>query len=78
MTDISNAKIALLSTNGFEKSELFEPKRQLEAAGADVRLQEHAIEGVRASSNQPGPGRPQGTAPSPEAAILNTPATPAY
>ena len=36
MTDISNAKIALLSTNGFEKSELFEPKRQLEAAGADV------------------------------------------
>lgn len=36
MTDITNTKIALLSTNGFEKSELFEPKRRLEDAGAEV------------------------------------------
>ncbi|WP_417309043.1 type 1 glutamine amidotransferase domain-containing protein [Devosia sp.] len=38
MTDISKAKIAILATNGFEKSELFEPKKQLEAAGADVTV----------------------------------------
>ena len=36
MSDIKDAKIAILSTNGFEQSELFEPKRQLEAAGATV------------------------------------------
>ena len=36
MTDMKNAKIAILSTNGFEQSELFEPKRQLEEAGATV------------------------------------------
>lgn len=38
MTDIANAKIAILATHGFEKSELFEPKRQLEAAGATVTV----------------------------------------
>ncbi|MCF3932411.1 type 1 glutamine amidotransferase [Acuticoccus sp. M5D2P5] len=36
MTDIKNAKIAILATDGFEKSELFEPKRQLSEAGAEV------------------------------------------
>lgn len=36
MTDMKGAKIAILSTNGFEQSELFEPKRQLEEAGATV------------------------------------------
>ena len=36
MSDIKDAKIAILSTNGFEQSELFEPKRQLEAASATV------------------------------------------
>lgn len=38
MTDIANARIAILATHGFEKSELFEPKRQLEAAGATVTV----------------------------------------
>lgn len=38
MTDIKNAKIAILSTNGFEQSELLEPKRQLEEAGATVTV----------------------------------------
>lgn len=38
MTDMKNAKIAILSTNGFEQSELFEPKRQLEEAGATVTV----------------------------------------
>ena len=38
MTDISKAKIAILATNGFEKSELFEPKKLLEAAGAEITV----------------------------------------
>ncbi len=38
MTNIQNAKIAILATDGFEKSELFEPKKQLEAAGAQVTV----------------------------------------
>ncbi|MFG6661286.1 type 1 glutamine amidotransferase domain-containing protein [Sulfitobacter sp. 915] len=38
MTDIKDAKIAILSTNGFEQSELFESKRQLEEAGATITV----------------------------------------
>lgn len=38
MTNISNAKIAILATDGFEKSELFEPRQQLIDAGADVTI----------------------------------------
>lgn len=36
MSKISNAKIAILSTHGFEKSELMVPKEQLTKAGAEV------------------------------------------
>ena len=38
MTDIKSAKIAILSTHGFEQSELFQPKQALEAAGATVHV----------------------------------------
>ncbi|MFC7293027.1 type 1 glutamine amidotransferase domain-containing protein [Hirschia litorea] len=38
MTQIKDAKIAILATNGFEKSELFEPKRRLMEAGADITI----------------------------------------
>jgi protease I len=38
MTNISNAKIAILATDGFEKSELFEPRKQLLDAGAEVTI----------------------------------------
>ena len=38
MTNISNAKIAILATDGFEKSELFQPRKQLTEAGADVTI----------------------------------------
>lgn len=38
MTDITRARVAILATDGYEKSELFEPKRQLEAAGATVTI----------------------------------------
>ena len=38
MTKISNAKIAILATDGFEKSELFEPRKQLLDAGAEITI----------------------------------------
>lgn len=38
MTDLSNKKVAILATNGFEESELFEPKDALEKAGADIHV----------------------------------------
>lgn len=38
MTDIDKARVAILATDGYEKSELFEPKRRLEAAGATVTV----------------------------------------
>ncbi|WP_028794035.1 type 1 glutamine amidotransferase domain-containing protein [Thalassobaculum salexigens] len=38
MPNIADAKIAILATHGFEKSELFEPKRRLEEAGAKVTV----------------------------------------
>lgn len=34
MKDLTNCRVAILATDGFEKSELFEPKRALEKAGA--------------------------------------------
>ena len=38
MTDMSNAKIAIFSTNGFEQSELEVPRDKLRAAGATVHV----------------------------------------
>ena len=38
MHDITGKKIAILATNGFEQSELLEPKRQLAEAGATVHV----------------------------------------
>ena len=38
MPKIENARIAILATDGFEKSELFEPRRQLTEAGATVTI----------------------------------------
>ncbi|WP_040489320.1 type 1 glutamine amidotransferase domain-containing protein [Fulvimarina pelagi] len=38
MTRISNAKIAILATDGFEEVELTEPLGKLQAAGADVHV----------------------------------------
>lgn len=38
MTDIQDSSIAILATNGFEQSELLEPKKQLEQAGARVTV----------------------------------------
>lgn len=38
MPAMEDARIAILATDGFEKSELFEPLRQLKDAGADVTI----------------------------------------
>ncbi len=38
MPSIQSARIAILATDGFEKSELFEPRRQLSEAGARVEI----------------------------------------
>lgn len=35
---LSGRRVAILATNGFEQSELFEPKKALEEAGAEVKL----------------------------------------
>lgn len=38
MTQLSNKKVAILSTNGFEESELTSPREALEKAGAKVEV----------------------------------------
>lgn len=35
---LDGVKVAILATNGFEQSELFEPKKALENAGAEVKI----------------------------------------
>jgi protease I len=38
MKEISGKKIAILATNGFEESELFEPMKALEKSGAEIDI----------------------------------------
>jgi protease I len=38
MKDLKGRKVAILATNGFEESELFEPMKALEENGADVHI----------------------------------------
>ncbi len=38
MENLNSKKIAILATNGFEESELKEPKAALEKAGAEVHI----------------------------------------
>lgn len=38
MTALTGTRIAILATHGYEKSELFEPQRQLREAGAEVSV----------------------------------------
>ena len=55
MTDLSNAHVLILATDGFEQSELFEPRRALLDAGAQVTLasvKTDPIQGVE--HDQPG------------------------
>ncbi|MEO7312995.1 MAG: type 1 glutamine amidotransferase domain-containing protein [Chitinophagaceae bacterium] len=48
MQQLSGKKVAILTENGFEESELTSPKQALEAAGATVHIvspQEHSVKG---------------------------------
>lgn len=38
MKDLKGRKIAILATNGFEESELIEPKKALEESGAEIHI----------------------------------------
>ncbi|MGZ3696384.1 MAG: type 1 glutamine amidotransferase domain-containing protein [Bdellovibrionota bacterium] len=38
LNKLTGKKVAILATDGFEQSELFDPKAALEAAGADVQI----------------------------------------
>ncbi len=45
---LENKKVAILATDGFEHSELFEPKEALEKAGAEVKIVSHKKGSIRA------------------------------
>lgn len=45
---LKGKKVAILATDGFEQSELFEPKEALEEAGADVRIVSLTKEDIKA------------------------------
>jgi protease I len=38
MKDLSSKRVAIVATDGFEQSELVEPKKALEAAGATTEV----------------------------------------
>ena len=38
MKDLSGKRVAIVATDGFEQSELLEPKKALEAAGATTEV----------------------------------------
>jgi protease I len=47
MPSISDARILIIATNGFEDSELLEPRKRLLAAGAEVVLASPAIDRIK-------------------------------
>ena len=49
MPKIANARILILATDGFEESELFEPRSILRGRGADVRLASPAAAPIQAT-----------------------------
>jgi len=56
MFELSDFRVAVLATDGFEESELTEPVQALKGAGAQViilSLQPGQIQGVRTTSTRP-------------------------
>ena len=49
MTDIANAKVLIVATDGFEESELFGPREILMNAGADVVLASPKLDPIQAT-----------------------------
>ena len=55
MPSISDARILIIATNGFEQSELFDPRQSLIDAGAQVKLASLEIEEIQGEiGDQPG------------------------
>ena len=55
MTQLSNCRVAVLATDGFEESELIEPMKALEDAGAKVTIvapNRSTIQGMRGDSKK--------------------------
>ncbi len=55
MPNLSDAKVLIIATNGFEQSELFDPRQTLLDAGAEVRLAALDLEPIQGETgDQPG------------------------
>ncbi len=52
MTDLSQAQVLFIATDGFEQSELFEPRRALLEAGAQVTLASNKSEPIQGMQHQ--------------------------
>jgi protease I len=52
MTDIANARILFIATDGFEQSELFEPRKALLDAGARVTLASNKDDDIQGMQQQ--------------------------
>jgi protease I len=52
MTDLANAKVLIIATDGFEQSELFDPRQALIDAGATVTLASNKSEPIQGMKHQ--------------------------
>ena len=57
MADLSQARVLILATDGFEESELFAPRQALLDAGAQVTLASIGTEPIQGVKNDKEPGR---------------------
>ena len=53
MTDLSDRKVLMIATNGFEQSELWKPKEALEAMGATVHLASPSTDPIKPAHGKP-------------------------
>ena len=58
MTDLTNRKVLMLATNGFEQSELWAPKEALEGMGATVHLASPAMDSIKPAHGKPREAKP--------------------
>ena len=57
MADLANARVLIMATDGFEESELFDPRQALLDAGAQVRLASIATDPIQGVVNDDEKGR---------------------
>ena len=53
MTDLTDRKVLMIATNGFEQSELWKPKEALEGMGATVHLASPSREPIKPAHGKP-------------------------